>query len=40
MDDEEVELSHEQKKEIAKWFLLNAPSGEIQFVAKGYQLQF
>ncbi|KAG7021076.1 F-actin-capping protein subunit alpha [Cucurbita argyrosperma subsp. argyrosperma] len=34
MDDEEVELSHEQKKEIAKWFLLNAPSGEIQFVAK------
>uniref|UniRef100_A0A9I9CIP5 F-actin-capping protein subunit alpha n=1 Tax=Cucumis melo TaxID=3656 RepID=A0A9I9CIP5_CUCME len=34
MADEEVELSDEQKKEIAKWFLLNAPAGEIQFVAK------
>ncbi|KAF5740039.1 hypothetical protein HS088_TW11G00102 [Tripterygium wilfordii] len=31
---EEVELSDEQKKEIAKWFLLNSPAGEIQYVAK------
>ncbi|KAJ0015271.1 hypothetical protein Pint_19773 [Pistacia integerrima] len=31
---EESELSHKQKKEIAKWFLLNAPAGEIQYVAK------
>ncbi|KAM1549345.1 hypothetical protein ACFX1Z_010409 [Malus domestica] len=33
-DEEEVELSEKQKKEIAKWFLLNSPPGEIQFVAK------
>lgn len=32
---EEVELSNKQKKEIAKWFFLNAPAGEIQYVAKG-----
>ncbi|XP_044468513.1 F-actin-capping protein subunit alpha [Mangifera indica] len=31
---EESELSCKQKKEIAKWFLLNAPAGEIQYVAK------
>lgn len=31
----EVEMSDEQKKEIAKWFLLNSPAGEIQYVAKG-----
>ncbi|KAI8548088.1 hypothetical protein RHMOL_Rhmol07G0245200 [Rhododendron molle] len=31
---EEAELSEKQKKEIAKWFLLNAPAGEIQYVAK------
>ncbi|KAJ4719446.1 F-actin-capping protein subunit alpha [Melia azedarach] len=31
---EEVELSNKQKKEIAKWFFLNAPAGEIQYVAK------
>ncbi|KAF5746730.1 hypothetical protein HS088_TW06G00904 [Tripterygium wilfordii] len=31
---EEVELSDEQKKDIAKWFLLNSPAGEIQYVAK------
>ncbi|XP_048139750.1 F-actin-capping protein subunit alpha isoform X2 [Rhodamnia argentea] len=30
----EVELSGKQKKEIAKWFLLNSPCGEIQYVAK------
>ena len=40
MADDEVELSDEEKKEIAKWFLLNAPAGEIQFVAKGNKLQF
>ncbi|WOL11818.1 F-actin-capping protein subunit alpha [Canna indica] len=28
------ELSNEQKTEIAKWFLTNAPDGEIQYVAK------
>ncbi|PSS03029.1 F-actin-capping protein subunit alpha like [Actinidia chinensis var. chinensis] len=35
-DDEtqEPELSDKQKKEIAKWFLLNSPAGEIQYVAK------
>lgn len=32
---EEVELNSKQKKEIAKWFLLNSPAGEIQYVAKG-----
>lgn len=31
----ETELSYDQKKEIAKWFLLNAPAGEINYVAKG-----
>ncbi|CAF2373517.1 unnamed protein product [Brassica napus] len=30
----ETELSYDQKKEIAKWFLLNAPAGEINYVAK------
>ena len=34
-DEEESELSETQKKEIAKWFLLNSPPGEIQYVAKG-----
>ena len=34
-DIEETELSNKQKKEIAKWFLLNSPVGEIQYVAKG-----
>ncbi|CAA6654283.1 unnamed protein product [Spirodela intermedia] len=28
------EISGEQKKEIAKWLLTNAPAGEIQYVAK------
>ena len=31
----ETELSYDQKKEIAKWFFLNAPAGEINYVAKG-----
>ncbi|KAL3538172.1 hypothetical protein ACH5RR_001538 [Cinchona calisaya] len=30
----EPELSYKQKLEIAKWFLLNSPPGEIQYVAK------
>ena len=34
-DIEETELSDKQKNEIAKWFLLNSPVGEIQYVAKG-----
>ncbi|KAK1370708.1 F-actin-capping protein subunit alpha [Heracleum sosnowskyi] len=33
-DEEETEISVEQKIEIAKWFLLNSPPGEIQYVAK------
>lgn len=33
-DVEEAELSEKQKKEIAKWFFLNSPAGEIQYVAK------
>ncbi|KAL6536697.1 hypothetical protein OROMI_026278 [Orobanche minor] len=28
------QLTDKQKVEIAKWFLLNSPAGEIQFVAK------
>lgn len=32
--DTEAELSDEQKVEMAKWFLLNSPAGEIQYVAK------
>ncbi|KAA8536837.1 hypothetical protein F0562_029315 [Nyssa sinensis] len=31
---QETELSNKQKIEIAKWFLLNSPAGEIQYVAK------
>ncbi|XP_039066472.1 F-actin-capping protein subunit alpha-like [Hibiscus syriacus] len=34
MAEEEPELTDEQKKGIAKWFLINAPAGEIQYVAK------
>lgn len=34
-EEEEAELSDKQKIEIAKWFLLNSPPGEIQYVAKG-----
>jgi capping protein alpha len=34
-EEEESELSDKQKVEIAKWFLLNSPPGEIQYVAKG-----
>lgn len=33
-DEDYQELSNEQKKEIAKWFLLNSPAGEIKYVAK------
>ena len=33
--DEAEELGGRQKAEIAKWFLANAPAGEIQYVAKG-----
>ncbi|KAF7817921.1 F-actin-capping protein subunit alpha [Senna tora] len=33
-EEEEAELSEKQKIEIAKWFLLNSPPGEIQYVAK------
>ncbi|PRQ55207.1 putative F-actin-capping protein subunit alpha [Rosa chinensis] len=33
-DEEESELSEKQKIDIAKWFLLNSPPGEIQFVAE------
>ncbi|URE24661.1 F-actin-capping protein subunit [Musa troglodytarum] len=32
--DEAEELSGRQKAEIAKWFLANAPAGEIHYVAK------
>ena len=28
-------LSDSQKREIAVWFLSNAPAGEIHYVAKG-----
>jgi hypothetical protein len=28
-------LSDRQKREIAVWFLSNAPAGEIHYVAKG-----
>ncbi|XP_068659794.1 F-actin-capping protein subunit alpha [Aristolochia californica] len=31
------DLTIKQKKEIAKWFLTNAPSGEIQYIAKDIQ---
>lgn len=36
-DEEEAasQLTDKQKIEIAKWFLLNSPAGEIQYVAKG-----
>ncbi|KAL6529451.1 hypothetical protein OROGR_015074 [Orobanche gracilis] len=35
-DEEETasQLTDKQKIEIAKWFLLNSPAGEIQYVAK------
>lgn len=36
----ETQLTDDQKIEIAKWFLLNAPAGEIQYVAKGLPLIF
>lgn len=36
-DGEDEELSDEQKIAFAKWFLLNSPPGEIQYVAKDLQ---
>ncbi|KAG6434142.1 hypothetical protein SASPL_105764 [Salvia splendens] len=33
-DEEETQPTDDQKIEIAKWFLLNAPAGEIQYIAK------
>eukprot|EP01018_Ginkgo_biloba_P006187 Gb_17838 [translate_table: standard] len=33
-DGEETEVTQKQKMEMAKWFLLNSPPGEIQYVAK------
>uniref|UniRef100_A0A7N0TFV2 F-actin-capping protein subunit alpha n=1 Tax=Kalanchoe fedtschenkoi TaxID=63787 RepID=A0A7N0TFV2_KALFE len=33
-DAEAPEISYQHKKEIAKWFLLNSPAGEIKYVAK------
>ncbi|KAL1549577.1 F-actin-capping protein subunit alpha-like [Salvia divinorum] len=33
-DEEETQPTDVQKIEIAKWFLLNAPAGEIQYIAK------
>ncbi|XP_076958172.1 F-actin-capping protein subunit alpha-like [Bidens hawaiensis] len=33
-EEEEVILTEDQKIDIAKWFLLNSPPGEIQYVAK------
>lgn len=35
MADGSAEVGEKEKKEIAKWFLTNAPAGEIQYVAKG-----
>ncbi|KAH1030188.1 hypothetical protein J1N35_046189 [Gossypium stocksii] len=37
-EEEETELSDDQKKGIAKWFLVNAPAGEIQYVSKDLKL--
>jgi len=34
-EEEDSELSDKHKVEIAKWFLLNSPPGEIKYVAKG-----
>ncbi|KAJ9541660.1 hypothetical protein OSB04_028166 [Centaurea solstitialis] len=35
---QETELSDNQKIDIAKWFLLNSPPGEIQYMAKDLRL--
>lgn len=37
LEAEDEELSDEQKVAMAKWFLLNSPPGEIQYVAKDLQ---
>lgn len=34
-DDTASQLTDKQKIDIAKWFLLNSPAGEIQYIAKG-----
>ncbi|KAJ6928690.1 hypothetical protein NC652_012731 [Populus alba x Populus x berolinensis] len=34
MAEEDCELNEKRKREIAKWFLLNSPAGEIQYIAK------
>lgn len=34
-DARESDLGDDEKKEIAKWFLVNSPAGEINYVAKG-----
>lgn len=31
----EIAMTDDQKIDIAKWFLLNSPPGEIQYVVKG-----
>lgn len=36
-ESQEPELNDKQKIEITKWFLLNSPAGEIQYVAKDIQ---
>lgn len=36
-DGDDHELSHDHKIALAKWFLLNSPPGEIQYVAKDLQ---
>lgn len=33
--EEAAGLGEKEKLEIAKWFLTNAPAGEIHYVAKG-----
>jgi capping protein alpha len=35
MAEEDWEFNEKRKREIAKWFLLNSPAGEIQYIAKG-----
>lgn len=34
-DETASQLTDKQKIEITKWFLLNSPAGEIQYLAKG-----
>ncbi|XP_076960825.1 F-actin-capping protein subunit alpha-like [Bidens hawaiensis] len=37
-NNEEIVLTDDQKLDIAKWFLLNSPAGEIQYVAEDLSL--